>query len=95
MRCAAGVVGPLRTRGGHAHARGRGARGARPWLSFATGDVRGLADRLVAWLQAPEPLREATREALVQVARERYSWEGVAESVIAAAQGRLDDLPLP
>src|SRR5204862_4352658 len=43
--------------------------GARPWLSFATGDVRGLADRLVAWLQAPEPLREATREALVQVAR--------------------------
>jgi len=68
---------------------------ARPWLSFANGDVRGLADRLVAWLQAPEDLREATRAALVQVARERYSWDGVARNVIAAAQGRLDDLPLP
>jgi glycosyltransferase involved in cell wall biosynthesis len=68
---------------------------ARPWLSVPTGDVRALADRIVAWLQASEPLREATRDALVQVARERYSWDGVARSVIAAAQGRLDDLPLP
>jgi glycosyltransferase involved in cell wall biosynthesis len=68
---------------------------ARPWLSFPTGDVRALADRIVAWLQASEPLREATRAALVQVARERYSWDGVARSVIAAAYGRLDDLPLP
>jgi glycosyltransferase involved in cell wall biosynthesis len=68
---------------------------ARPWLGFPTGDVRGLADRLLAWLQAPEDLREATRAALVQVARERYSWEGVANGVIAAAQGRLDDLPEP
>jgi glycosyltransferase involved in cell wall biosynthesis len=68
---------------------------ARPWLSFPTGDVRALADRIVAWMKAPEPLREATRAALVQVARERYSWDGVARSVTAAAQGRLDDLPLP
>jgi glycosyltransferase involved in cell wall biosynthesis len=68
---------------------------ARPWLSFPTGDVRALADRIVAWLQASEPLRESTRAALVQVARERYSWDGVARSVIAAAYGRLDDLPLP
>jgi glycosyltransferase involved in cell wall biosynthesis len=70
-------------------------REARPWLSFATGDVLGLADRIVAWLQAPAALRQATRDALVQVARERYSWDGVARSVIAAAEGRLDDLPLP
>jgi glycosyltransferase involved in cell wall biosynthesis len=68
---------------------------ARPWLGFPTGDVRGLADRLVAWLQAPEDLREATRAALVRVARERYSWDGVATSVIAAASGQLGDLPLP
>jgi glycosyltransferase involved in cell wall biosynthesis len=69
--------------------------GARPWLGFPTGDVRGLADRLVAWLQAPEELRATTRAALVEVARERYSWEGVANGVIAAAQGRRDDLPEP
>jgi glycosyltransferase involved in cell wall biosynthesis len=68
---------------------------ARPWLGFPNGDVRGLGDRLVAWLQAPEDLREATRAALVHVARERYSWGGVARGVIAAARGQLDDLPLP
>jgi glycosyltransferase involved in cell wall biosynthesis len=68
---------------------------ARPWLGFPTGDVRGLAERLVAWLQAPEELREATRAALVGVARERYSWDGVARTVIAAASGHLGDLPLP
>jgi glycosyltransferase involved in cell wall biosynthesis len=68
---------------------------ARPWLAFPTGDVAALAERLVAWLLAPQDLRAATCEALVSVARERYSWEGVADGVIAAAQGRLDDLPEP
>ena len=68
---------------------------ARPWLAFPNGDVRGIAERLVAWLQAPEELRAATRDALVRVARERYSWAGVAHGVIAAAQGRLDELPDP
>jgi glycosyltransferase involved in cell wall biosynthesis len=68
---------------------------ARPWLGFPTGDVRALAERLVAWLDAPADLREATRAALARVAHERYSWEGVAHGVIAAAQGRLDELPAP
>jgi hypothetical protein len=31
----------------------------------------------------------------VSTARERYSWEGVARGVMAAAQGRLDDLAFP
>ena len=35
----------------------------------------------------PEELRAATREALVATARERYSWDGVARDVIAAARG--------
>jgi glycosyltransferase involved in cell wall biosynthesis len=66
-------------------------------LSFDVGpsSVPDLAARLVAWLQAPAELRAATREALVATARERFSWEGVAEGVIAAAQGRLDALPEP
>ena len=42
---------------------------------------------MTAWLQAPEELRARTREALVATARERYSWEGVAEGVIAAGLG--------
>jgi hypothetical protein len=31
----------------------------------------------------------------VKVARERYSWDGVATGVVAAARGQLGDLPLP
>jgi glycosyltransferase involved in cell wall biosynthesis len=71
--------------------------GARGWLTFPVDDgaVRAIAGRLVAWLQAPEDLRAATRDALVAVARERFSWEGVAEGVIAAASGRAQDLPRP
>jgi len=70
---------------------------AGPWLSFAVGDgaVRALAERIVAWLRAPEEIRAQTRDALVAVARERYSWEGVAAGVIAAAEGRRADLPEP
>jgi glycosyltransferase involved in cell wall biosynthesis len=68
---------------------------ARDWLSFAIDDdtVRAIAQRVRAWLQAPDDLRAATREALVATARERFSWEGVAGGVIAAAQGRLAQLP--
>jgi glycosyltransferase involved in cell wall biosynthesis len=70
---------------------------ARDWLGFATGPraVRDLAERLIAWLQAPQELREATRAALVTTARERFSWDGVAGGVIAAARGEHDALPEP
>jgi glycosyltransferase involved in cell wall biosynthesis len=68
---------------------------ARDWLGFETGPraVRDLAERLIAWLQAPEELREATRAALVATARERFSWDGVARGVVAAARGEHDRLP--
>jgi len=70
---------------------------ARPWLAFPIGDgaVGALASRLLGWLEAPADLRAETREALVATTRERYSWEGVANGVIAAAEGRLDELPPP
>jgi glycosyltransferase involved in cell wall biosynthesis len=69
----------------------------RPWLTFEVGprSVTQLADALAAWLEAPEALRAATREAIVGVARERYSWDGVARTVIAAAEGRVGELPPP
>jgi glycosyltransferase involved in cell wall biosynthesis len=71
--------------------------GARASLSFAVGDgsVREIAGRLVDWLRAPEEVRAATREALVAVARARFSWEGVAAGVVAAAEGRHAMLPEP
>ena len=69
----------------------------RPLLAFPVGPeaVRGIAERLIAWLVVPAEVREATREALVETVRERWSWEGVARGVIAAAEGRLDELPHP
>ena len=67
---------------------------ARAWLAFptATGSdpVRGIAERVVAWLAAPSELRDQTRGALVRTVRERWSWEGVARGVIAAAGGSAD-----
>lgn len=69
---------------------------ARPLLSFALGPgaVREMATCLVRWLEAPEELRARTRTALVATTRARYSWEGVARGVIAAAEGRLEALPM-
>jgi glycosyltransferase involved in cell wall biosynthesis len=70
---------------------------ARELLAFnlGPGAVRELADRLIGWLEADEALRTATREALVATARERWSWEGVAEGVLATAQGDLGALAPP
>jgi glycosyltransferase involved in cell wall biosynthesis len=66
-------------------------------LTFEVGPgaVQELAGALIAWLQADAGLREATRAGMVRATRERYSWEGVARTVIAAAQGELDGLPDP
>jgi glycosyltransferase involved in cell wall biosynthesis len=71
--------------------------GARPWLGFRVGEraVRDLAERVIAWLEAPEDVRDATREGLVRVAKERFSWDGVARTVVSAARGELDVLPEP
>jgi glycosyltransferase involved in cell wall biosynthesis len=70
---------------------------AADWLSFPVDDhaVRSLAVRLCGWLQANPALRAHTREGLVKVVREHWSWEGVAKGVIAAARGELDDLAQP
>ena len=67
---------------------------ARPWLDFEVGDgaVRDLAASLISWLQAPEDVREATRAGIVEVVREKYSWEGLARTVVASARGELSEL---
>jgi glycosyltransferase involved in cell wall biosynthesis len=67
------------------------------WLSFAIDDnaVAALAGALTGWLEADAELRERTRAGLVATVRERWSWEGVAGGVIAAAQGQLEGLEKP
>jgi glycosyltransferase involved in cell wall biosynthesis len=69
----------------------------RPLLSFELADdaVEQIADRLVRWMQLDPGERAAACRALSDTARERFSWEGVAGGVVAAAEGRLDALPLP
>lgn len=59
------------------------------WLSFPVDDnaVRAIAGCVLGWLGADEELKAMTRSALVSVARERWSWEGVARGAIAAACG--------
>jgi glycosyltransferase involved in cell wall biosynthesis len=70
---------------------------AAQWLSFAVDDeaVRAIADALGGWLGAGADLRERTRAGLVATVRQRWSWEGVARGVLAAAQGELDALGRP
>ena len=67
------------------------------WLSFPVDDeaVQALAERLEGWLAAPPEVRRSVRAGLVDAVRERWSWERVADGVLAAAQGRLDALLAP
>jgi len=69
----------------------------RALLSFPLGTeaVEEIAAKLGAWLDLSERKRECARRALSELARERYGWERVAEGVILAAMGRLDELPGP
>ena len=69
----------------------------RPLLSFeiGSGAVEEIAAKLVAWLTLDAADRERARAALAKEAARRYSWETVAKGVIAAAQGRLAELPRP
>ena len=68
-----------------------------PLLEFERGPgaVREIADKLVRWLTLGADRRAAASAALADLARARYGWESVAESVIAASQGNLEDLPRP
>jgi len=68
-----------------------------PWLSFPVDDrsVAAIAERVVAWLKVDPVLREQTRAGLLRTVRERWSWEGVARGVIAAARGELEALARP
>ena len=66
----------------------------RPLLSFEIGPraVEEIAAKLVAWLTLDDAERNRAKLALAEEAARRYSWEKVAKGVIAAAQGRLNEL---
>jgi hypothetical protein len=64
-------------------------------LSFPVGSdaVTELADRLEGWLALDEVRRRDAGLALSERVDELWSWDGVARTVIAASQGRLEGLP--
>lgn len=69
----------------------------RGFLSFPLDPmaVESIAARITDWLVTPADARAATGSALVEVVTARYSWEAVAQGVIAAARGELDTLDVP
>jgi glycosyltransferase involved in cell wall biosynthesis len=68
---------------------------ARALLRFKVGPhaVGELAARLVGWLALDPEQRAAARAALVATAGGLFGWGGVAAGVIAAVEGRHEDLP--
>ena len=52
-----------------------------------------IAERINGWLALSEAERERVGEALAARVHELWSWERVAEGVIAASRGELDALP--
>ncbi|MFN2612437.1 MAG: glycosyltransferase family 4 protein [Solirubrobacterales bacterium] len=64
-------------------------------LSFEVGPgaIDQIAERLLAWLALSDAERQAIGAQLATRAAELWSWEKVAEGVIAASQGQLDRLP--
>jgi glycosyltransferase involved in cell wall biosynthesis len=69
----------------------------RELLSFERGPgaVEEIAQKLVRWLSLEPSERARAASSLSDTARRQFGWESVAEGVIAAAEGRLDELPKP
>ena len=79
-------------------ARGGARAGRARLLSFPGRRRRRAGARRAARRLAARPtpsVRERRARAWSRRSRERWSWEGVARGVIAAARGELDDLQTP
>lgn len=72
-------------------------REGRELLRFTVGPhaVSELAARVVIWLATDRDQQDVVRASLVRTARRLFGWDSVASGVIAAAQGRHDDLAPP
>ena len=76
--------------------RARGAPGRGSSSTSGRAPCASWRPGLVGWLEAPgATCAPRTREAIVAATRERYSWDGVARTVIAAARGRAGRPPAP
>jgi len=57
--------------------------------------VEAIAHRLNVWLELPQDKRAEARQALVSTSQRLWSWQGVAQAVLAASAGHLNELPTP
>lgn len=66
-------------------------------LRFELGpdSVPQIASKIVTWLGYSDGLRSEARDSLARTSRTHYSWQGVANDIISAAQGDLDRLMKP
>ena len=64
-------------------------------FELGPGAAEEIAEKLSAWLTLDPARRSRASGALSELARARFGWEGVANGVIAAAEGRLQDLAAP
>jgi glycosyltransferase involved in cell wall biosynthesis len=66
-----------------------------PLLSFEVDEraVEAIAERINGWLALDPETREKVGAALAARVEELWSWERVAEGVLAASRGELDSLP--
>ena len=64
-------------------------------FELGAGAVRDIAARLTTWLELPSSERDAASAALRKTVERLWSWEGVAQGVLAAARGELDGLVPP
>ncbi|MFL5892215.1 MAG: glycosyltransferase family 4 protein [Solirubrobacterales bacterium] len=70
---------------------------AKSLVSFELDDtaVRSIAERINGWLGLEPEVSGRALAALRKVAASRWSWVGVARTILAASAGRLDELPKP
>jgi hypothetical protein len=65
-------------------------------FDLGPGAPAAIAERLHRWLALGAAERASASASLAATVRARWSWEGVAESVLAASAGELDRLdPVP
>ena len=57
--------------------------------------VRSLGDRINGWLGLEPEIRDRALAELRDVAARMWSWDGVAQAILAASAGDLDALPRP
>ena len=70
----------------------------RSLLTFERGmrAVDDLAQAILGWLELDDRMRASARTALARTATDRFGWEAVAQSVLAASKGRTAVLePVP